>query len=107
MSIYADGLFAGGEIFKRTVKLGDDQEYEMYFKQLPGIEFIRYREVSQSENREERIFGIANLIAASLCEPDGAKAMTPEKAATLLPGPMSAIFEQVLQVNGQSTKKKD
>lgn len=107
MSIYADGLFAGSEIFKRMVKLGDGKEYEMYFKQLPGIEFIRYREIAQSENREERIYGVANLIAASLCEPDGSKAMTAEKAATLLPGPMNAIFEQVLDINGQGSKKKD
>lgn len=106
MSVYADSLFASSEIFKRKVKLGDGQEHEMYFKQLPGVEFIRYREIAQSEDRDERIYGVANLIAASLCEPDGTQAMKPEKAALLLPGPMNAIFEQVLEINGQGASKK-
>jgi hypothetical protein len=99
-------FFVNSEVQSRKVKLGE-QEHELWFKEVPAVEFRRFSLAEQSEDENVRVASIAKLIVASLCNPDGSPALTVEQALKLNAGAVNAIFEQVLFVNGQGDKKKD
>lgn len=99
-------FFVNSEVQERKVLLGD-QEHDLWFKEVPAIEFRRFSLAEQSEDENVRITSIAKLIVASLCNPDGSPALTFDQALKLNAGAVNAIFEQVLFVNGQGNKKKD
>lgn len=99
-------FFVNSEVQARKVLLGD-QEHELWFKEIPAIEFRRFSLAESSEDENTRIASLAKLIVACLCNPDGSAALTLEQALKLNAGAVNAIFEQVLIVNGQGNKKKD
>lgn len=100
-------LFVSTNVQERTIKLPDGKKHVLYFKELPAVEFRRFYLASQSADEDVRVFAIAKLIAAALCDSDGKPAITAEKASELKAGPMNAIFEALLDVNGQGEAKKD
>jgi len=94
-------LFVSSEVQEKKVKLTDGSEHTLYFKELPAIEFRRFALAEQSNDDDVRATSIAKLIAASLCEADGKPAITFDKALQLKASAMNAIFEAMLEVNGQ------
>jgi hypothetical protein len=100
-------FFVSSTAQKRTVELPDGEKYDLFFKEIPAVEFRRFSLAEQSADENVRIGSIAKLICASLCNEDGSAGITFEQAMTLKAGAMNAIFSQVLIVNGQDNKKKD
>jgi hypothetical protein len=98
-------FFISKTIHERKVKLPDGSEHVLYFRELSAVDFVRYREDQSSESAEVRALATPKMIALSLCEPDGKPAMSQEKAATLKPAAMRALFEAVLEVNTFDAKK--
>lgn len=96
-----ESFFVSDQVQEKTVKLPDGSEHILYFKELPAIEFRRFALAEASENEDVKAASVAKLIASSLCEPDGKPAITFEKALQLKASAMNAIFEAMLEVNGQ------
>ena len=100
-------FFVSTEVQSKFVELPNGQKHELFFKEIPAIEFRRFSLAEQSEDENVRIGSIAKLICASLCNADGTPAITFEQAMTLKAAAMNAIFAEVLSVNGQGNKKKE
>jgi hypothetical protein len=100
-------FFVSSTVQKRTVELPDGKKHDLFFKEIPAVEFRRFSLAEQSDDENVRIGSIAKLICVSLCNEDGSPAITFEQAMMLKAGAMNAIFGQVLIVNGQGDKKKD
>lgn len=100
-------FFVSTEVQKRTVELPDGQKHELFFKEIPAIDFRRFSLAEQSDNEDVRASSLAKLICASLCNEDGTQAITFEQALNLKASAMNSIFAEVLAVNGQGSKKKE
>lgn len=100
-----ESLFASPTVHEREVELSDGNKHKLYFRELPGYEFIKFREQQNSDDLEIRAKAVPRLIAAGLCTPDGKPAMTAEKALMLKSGPMTAIMVALLEVNSADAKK--
>jgi hypothetical protein len=96
-----ESFFVSQQVQEKTIKLPDGSEHTLYFKELPAIEFRRFALAENSENEDIKAASVAKLIASSLCEPDGKPALTFEKALQLKASAMNAIFDAMLEVNGQ------
>lgn len=100
-------FFVSSTAQKRTVELPDGKKHDLFFKEIPAVEFRRFSLAEQSGDENVRVGSIAKLICVSLCNEDGSPAVTFEQAMMLKAGAMNAIFAEVLIVNGQGDKKKD
>lgn len=100
-------FFVSSTVQKRTVELPDGKKHDLFFKEIPAVEFRRFSLAEQSDDENVRIGSIGKLICVSLCNEDGSPAITFEQAMMLKANAMNAIFAQVLIVNGQGDKKKD
>lgn len=96
-----EAFFVSTVVHEKKVKLSDGSEHVLFFRELPAVEFRRFTLAEQSENEDVRASSLAKLIAASLCDPDGKPAISVEKALMLKASAMNAIFEAMLEVNGQ------
>lgn len=95
-----EGFFVSVEVHERKVTLADGSEHVLHFRELPVTEFRRFALAERSEDADVRVGSMSQLIAASLCEPDGTPAMTFEQAARLKPAVATALFEAALSVSG-------
>lgn len=100
-------LFVSTAVQERAVALPDGSKHVLFFKELPAVEFRRFYLASQSADENVRVYAIANLIAAALCDSDGKSVIDAEKAAQLKMPAMNEIFMALLDVNGQGEAKKD
>lgn len=100
-----DSIFAGSDLHARQVDLGGGQVVELWFKELPAVDFIRYHAMTTSTDEDVRAGAAAKLVSKSLVNPDGSAALTYERALTLTTKPLNAIFTAVLEVNGGSSGK--
>lgn len=92
-------FFASDTPQPRTVRLPDGSDHVLHFRELPAIEFRRYF-AQQSGDEDARAAAMAKLIAASLCESDGAPAIDLEQALRLKQGALNSLAREVLKVNG-------
>lgn len=99
-----DSLFASAALHKRDIDIGG-KTVELWFKELPAVEFIRFHAQTSSDDQDVRAGASARLVASCVVNPDGTQAMTYEKALTLKTKPLNAIFAAVLEVNGGSSGK--
>ena len=99
-----ESLFVGSDLHKRDVEIGG-KTHELWFKELPAVDFIRFHSLTSSADEDVRAGAAAKLIAACVVNPDGSPAMSHEKALTLKTKPLNAIFAAVLEVNGGSSGK--
>jgi len=97
----ADALFVSPNLIERAVTIAG-QSYTFWFKELPAIEFIRFHSALSDGNEDAKAGAAATLIAASLCNADGTRAMTADKAMTLKTGALNALFGVVMEINGHS-----
>jgi hypothetical protein len=98
-------LFVSPTVHERKITLGDGAEHTMHFREIPSGAFRRFQLAETSEDPETRVTAPAVLIAAGLCDPRGADAISVEKAATLKPAVSSALIAAILEVNGFVGKK--
>ena len=104
-SIYTDDMFVSDAIIEHPVKLGDGTERTLYFRQLTAVEMKQHFEAERSKDPKIRKESAARLIAKSLVEPDGRRALDPQRAAVLKPAVSGAIFMAILEVNGMLPKR--
>jgi hypothetical protein len=100
MSSLHDSLFISEQVHEREVELPDGNKHTLYFRELPAADFRKFHLAEQSDDENLRANSMIRLVAASLCEPDGKRALTVERAAKLKPQALGAIFAKVLEVNG-------
>ena len=104
MSGLSSAFFIDEQVQERTVKLPDGSEHQLHFKQLPASEFRRFFMAMNTKDEEALTGATCRLIAASVCNPDGSRAMTEKDAARLSAMAERAISEAVLDVNGMGQK---
>lgn len=100
MSKY-DAFFVSEEVQEKTVTLADGSEHVLYFKEVPATVYRKFLLAENSEDEDVRASSLAKLISASMCEADGAPAMTFEQAKQLKAGVSGKLVDAVLEVNGQ------
>lgn len=99
-SVLTDDMFATPDtVIEHPVKLGDGKERTMYFKPLTAIEWKQHMEAENSKDAKVRKESAARLIAKCVVEPDGRRAMTPQRAADLKPAVSGAFFMAILEIN--------
>lgn len=98
-------FFVSTEIHQRTVTLADGSKHELHFRELPVSMFRKFQIAEESEDEDVRAGSMAKLISASLCEPDGAPAMTYEQAMNLKPNVSSRLFDAVISLGGSDKGK--
>lgn len=94
-----ESFFASPNAIPKNVKLSDGSEHLLHFRELPAIEFRRYRDAERSDDENTRIEAMARLIAASLVDEAGRPAITLVDAKRLKAAPMSAMWQAILEVN--------
>lgn len=92
-------LFTSSDVRRRAVTFPDGTVHDLYFKEAPARLFrkVYYTRDGSDEERER---SMAELIAVSLCEPDGAQALTVEQALTLKAAASLVIVSAIVIVNG-------
>lgn len=99
-------LFISDALHEREIELADGSKHVLHFRELSAGKFRVFFEAERSKDEAVRESSIARLIADSVCNPDGTQAMTVERATQLKPVVSSALFKQILDVNGFSAAKK-
>lgn len=99
-------LFISDALHEREVELADGSKHVLHFRELSAGKFRVFFEAERSKDEAVRESSIARLISASVCNPDGTQAMDEARAAQLKPVVSSALFKQILEVNGFGTEKK-
>jgi len=98
-SILTDDMFVSDSIIEHPVRLGDGKERIMYFKPISAIEWKQHMEAESSKDAKVRKESAARLIAKCVVEPDGRRALTPQRAADLKPAVSGAFFMAILEIN--------
>jgi len=92
-------FFVSQEVHEKEVTLADGGKHVLYFKEIPAVEYQKFRLAQQSQDEDVQAGSLAKLIAASLCEPGGEPAISYEQALLLKPEPMNALFAKIMEVN--------
>jgi hypothetical protein len=100
-----ESFFVSEKLHEKTVTLPDGSDHILHFREVPAPVFIRFREQQRSEDETTRAHAVANLLAASLCEPDGKPAITVEQALKLNVSAAQALMNAVMEVNVFQGKK--
>lgn len=98
--------FVPTEIESRPVKLGDGSVHEIHFRHLTGDVFETYaRHVS---SRDEKVASMAGfvLLAAGMCDAQGAAVATAEQLVNLKRPVFRALFDALLDVNTYTEKAR-
>lgn len=99
-SIYTDDMHVSDAVIEKEVTLGDGSKRTMYFKEINAIEFKQHIAAEQSKDPKVRDQSAARLIAKCLVEPDGRRAMSVARAATLKPTVAGAMMVAIMEING-------
>lgn len=100
-----DSFFVSEKLHEKTVTLPDGSAHILHFREVPAPVFIRFREQQNSADETTRANAVANLIAASLCEPDGKPGITAEQAMKLNVAAAKELVAAVMEVNEFQGKK--
>lgn len=92
-------FFVSPTIHPRPVELPDGSKHTLHFKEVPAVEFAKYRLDQESEDANVKVGAVAKLICASICEEDGKPALSYAKALQLKAGAMNALLAAVIDVN--------
>ncbi|UXC34779.1 hypothetical protein [Cupriavidus gilardii] len=95
----SESFFTPSAVNKRTIKLADGTEHELYFRKVSSYDYSRFLAYAASKVPEERAEAAHVLVAASLCEADGKPALTVEKARTLKSEALDPLFAAAMEVN--------
>lgn len=97
-----DAFFISAQLHERPVTLPDGSTHRLHFRELSAVEVRGYQIAERSQDEEVKAGAIAKLIAASVCEPGGALAMTYERARLLKPRAANALLAEILSINGMA-----
>ena len=100
-------FFVSEQVHERKVTLADGSEHVLYFKEVPATVYRKFLFAEQSKDEDVRASSLAKLISESMCEADGAPAMTFEQAKQLKPSVSGKLVDAVLIVNGQKSEAED
>ena len=106
-SIITDDMFASDAVVEKEVTLPDGKKHTLYFKELNAIEFKQHIAAEQSKDAKVREQSAARLIAKSVVEPDGRRALTAQQAGRLKPAVSAAMFLAIMEVNGVLGKRAE
>lgn len=106
-SIITDDMFASDAVVEKEITLGDGSKRTLYFKELNAIEFKQHIAAEQSKVPKVREQSAARLIAKSVVEPDGRRALTAQQAGRLKPAVSAALFLAIMEVNGVLGKRPE
>lgn len=95
-----ESLFVSPILHERAVDFGQGRVMTLHFREVPAVEFIRFHGALQEGSEEAKASAAIKLIAACLCNPDGSRAMTLEKAMTLKNAALNPLLSAVMDVNG-------
>lgn len=102
-------FFTSPDVYQREVKLGDESVHPLHFREASSKVWRRYWvSLAQTrDNAEDESFDMAcaQLIAASVCNPDGTPALDVEKALTLRFEVQQAIIRAMREPLGESPGK--
>lgn len=93
-----DSLFVSDEVVSREVELPDGKKHKLYFKEPSAAAYRKYGIAEKSEDADVRAGSIAHLIASCLVEADGTPAIAYERALTLKPAAMMAIYYAIIDI---------
>lgn len=94
-----ESLFVSAELHEREVKLPGGKAVRLHFRELPAIDFIRFHAALNGSDDDAKAGASARIVAAAVCQPDGTPAMTYDKALTLKPGALNALFSAAMAVS--------
>lgn len=97
-----DAFFASGALVTRAVRLQDGTEHMVHFRELTFAQVRAYQLAEKSEDAQVRAGAIPQMIAASVCNPDGTPGVPYEKAQQLKPQAASALLDAILELNGMA-----
>jgi hypothetical protein len=83
-----------------NIKLGDGNEHELFFKELPAVEFRKFYIAERSDSEDTRANSMIRLVVASLVNPDGTQALTEREALKLKSNAMNEITKAIMDING-------
>ena len=95
-----NALMTSDEIISRKIKLGDGNEHELFFKELPAVEFRKFYIAERSDSEDTRANSMIRLVVASLVNPDGTQALTEREALKLKSNAMNEITKAIMDING-------
>lgn len=101
----ADSFFVSPRVHEREVELPDGSKHTLHFRELPAVEFIKFRNTTLAGSEDAQAGATCRLVAASLCDADGKPELTLDRALTLTSLALKALFQAVMAVNGQATQK--
>lgn len=100
-----ESLFVSPTIHERTVKLADEKEHTLHFRELSGVEFRMAQELEKSNDEATRASAMQKMISLSLVNPDGTPALDFDKAKRLKANVVLRLFNEIMEVNGYTGKK--
>lgn len=103
----SESLFVSPTVHARSVVLADGSEHLMHFREVSSADMRRYQIAEQSPDENVRVSSMAVLIARSLVDPDGAEAITVERAMQLKPHVTNALMREILDLNSIGAKEKN
>lgn len=98
-------LFVSPKVHERTIKLGDDSEHTLYFREITNEAFRKFQIAERSEDLDVRATAPAVLIAGSLCDKAGNPVIDMATASTLRPDVAARMTGVILDINGFGEKK--
>ena len=94
-----DAFFVSPSVNKRTVKLADGTEHELYFRKVSSYDYNRFIQNWTSKVPDERAEAPHLLVVASLCESDGKPVLTMDKAKQLKSEVLDPLFLAAFDLN--------
>lgn len=99
-------MFASPTVHEHAIKLGDEMEHKLFFREITNEQFRKFQIAERSEDLDVRSTAPAILIAASLCDEKGNDVIDVEKAATIRPDVAARMTNVILDINGFGAKKE-
>ncbi|MDD2663959.1 MAG: hypothetical protein PHD19_09380 [Dechloromonas sp.] len=96
-----ESLFVSSELHEREVKIGQ-KTIRLHFRELPAVDFIRFHDSLKSGDEDAKAGATAKIVASAVCNSDGTPAMSYEKALTLKPVALNALFSAAMEVSNGS-----
>lgn len=100
-------FYISQELVEKKAVLADGKEHTLHFKEIGSIEFSAIAVKLSSEDAIDRVQGMADMVVASLCNPDGTKALTLEEMPMMKHKVLTNLFNAAISVQKGSVEGKD
>lgn len=91
-------FFINQTLVERQVELADGKEHTLHFKEVGSIEFAAISFKLASQEITVRVQGMADLIVASLCNPDGSPVFTLDEIPMFKQRVLTSLFNAAASV---------